>query len=110
MGGAFQPACKQITVVIGDNEPQAIRDIEASLNNKVPLVVVRGTPLTDQICDLLDNKDGTEAPRHQPEMAEWGASNQQIIKRVVHSGKAVATVNSSEEVASVIHLLLTISV
>ena len=47
MGGAFKPECKQITVVIGDNEPQAIRDIEASLNNKVPVVVVRGTPLTD---------------------------------------------------------------
>ena len=63
MGGSLAPPCKMLTVVIGDNEQSAMRDIEASLNAQIPIVVVRGTPLTDQICDTLDIKTGKEAPR-----------------------------------------------
>ena len=47
MGAAGAPACKAVTVVIGDNEAQALRDIEASMNMKIPVVVVRGTPMTN---------------------------------------------------------------
>mmetsp|Transcript_26108 Transcript_26108/g.32624 ORF Transcript_26108/g.32624 Transcript_26108/m.32624 type:complete len:155 (+) Transcript_26108:652-1116(+) len=47
MGASGSPPCKMITVIIGDNEAQAMRDIEASMNMKVPIIVVRGTPLTD---------------------------------------------------------------
>ena len=58
MGGQNAPPCKMVTVVMGDNEPQAIRDIEASLNMRIPVIVVRGSYLTDQICDQLDMKTG----------------------------------------------------
>ncbi len=55
-----------------------MRDIEASLNAKIPIVVVRGTPLTDQICDLIDAKDGSEEPRHQSDAPVWGATDEKV--------------------------------
>lgn len=55
-------------------------------------------------------KKGDEAPRHQSETALWGETNEKVITRLVHSGRAVATANNSEELASVIHLLLMISI
>ena len=66
MGGSVAPSCKMLTVVIGDNEQSAIRDIEASMNANIPIVVVRGSTLSNQICDTLDAKTGNEVPRHQP--------------------------------------------
>ena len=47
MGGSVAPPCKMVTVVIGDNEQSAMRDIEASMNANIPIVVVRGSPLTN---------------------------------------------------------------
>ena len=64
MGGSIAPPCKMVTVVTGDNEEQAIRDIEASLNAKIPLVVIRGSTLTDQLCDLIDGRGEAETVRH----------------------------------------------
>ena len=64
MGGSVSPSCKMLTVVIGDNEQAAIRDIEASLNARIPIVVIRGSPLSNQICDTLEAKTGAEVPRH----------------------------------------------
>ena len=74
------------------------------------MIVVRGSYLTDQICDQLDMKNGSEAPRHQSEGALWGESDEKVITRCVHSGRAVAVANNSEELTSVIHLLLTVSI
>ena len=110
MGGSVAPSCKMLTVVIGDNEESAIRDIEASMNARIPIVVVRGSPFCNQICDQLESKTGKEVPRHQPDGPVWGASEQQVLMRLVHSGKAVASSDNSEEAASTVHLLLTISI
>ena len=103
MGGSLAPPCKILTVVIGDNEQSAVRDIEASLNARIPVVVVRGTELTDRICDTLDARRADEAPRHQPDGPVWGAPESKVLLRLMHSGKAVATSDNSEEVASTVH-------
>ena len=60
MGGSVSPSCKMLTVVIGDNEASTYRDIEASMNARIPIVVVRGSPLANQICDGLEAKRGDE--------------------------------------------------
>lgn len=86
-----------------------MRDIEASLNARIPVVVIRGSTMTNQICDMLDTKHGDEVPRHQPDGPVWGADDSQVFLRLIHSGKAVASADNSEEAASIIHLLLTIS-
>ena len=79
------------------------------MNAKIPVVVVRGSDLSNQICDMLDSKSGDDVPRHQPEGPVWNASDKDVMLRLVHSCKAVPSSNSSEEAASIIHLLLTIS-
>jgi len=43
------PPCKMITVVIGDNEAGALADIESSLNSKIPIVILQGSPLSNMI-------------------------------------------------------------
>ena len=64
MGGSIAPPCKIVTVVVGDNRESAIRDIEASMNAKIPVIVIRGSPLCDQICEILDQRGQSEVPRH----------------------------------------------
>jgi len=64
MGASYVPPCKMVTVVLGDNEPSALRDIEASMNAKIPVVVIRGSPLCNQICEQLEAKHGKEVQRH----------------------------------------------
>ena len=46
-GHAWQnaPACRTVTVVLGDNEDSAMADIENSLNNQIPIIVLEGSPL-----------------------------------------------------------------
>lgn len=39
--------CKAVTVVLGDNEESAIRDIETSLNAKIPIIVIEGSKLAE---------------------------------------------------------------
>ena len=86
MGASFVRPCKIVTVVLGDNEPSALRDIEASLNAKIPLVIIRGSSLCNQVCDQLEAKHGKEVPRHQPSAPVWGATKNQVMLRLIHSG------------------------
>ena len=50
MGSSVAPPCKLVTVVVGDNDPSAIRDIEASMNANIPVIVLRGSHLSNNIC------------------------------------------------------------
>ena len=49
LGGSQAPPCKIVTVVLGDNEASAIGDIEASLNHQIPVIVLQGSKLCDEL-------------------------------------------------------------
>ena len=40
---------------MGDNPESAIRDIELSLNHGVPIVVVRGSQMSEKLAEMIDN-------------------------------------------------------
>jgi len=47
--GESAPACKIITVVLGDNTEQSLRDLVHALNNQHPIVILEGSALCDEI-------------------------------------------------------------
>ena len=50
------PPCKIVTIVMADDdEDQAIRDIELSVNLKIPVIVLEGSPLSNAIISLHKN-------------------------------------------------------
>ena len=106
IGKVQLPPCKLVTVVMGDNNQSALRDIEASLNLNVPIVVLEGSELCQSLAQLV--KDQTEKVENTD--VEWGGSKDQIIARLARSSKVVVCENQSETIAQVVHLLLTISV
>lgn len=55
-GSSNAPPCKVITVVIGDNEAQALADIEWALNNKLSIIVIDGSPLSKAIMSELQKR------------------------------------------------------
>lgn len=52
-GNQQAPQCKMITVMIGDNEQSALADVESAMNNKMPIVVLGGSPLCNEINEKL---------------------------------------------------------
>jgi len=74
-------------------------------------VFVEGSELSNEfILCLQDNAVGNEEPAGE---ATNGASKEELIPRIMRAaakGKVTYTANDSEELAQVIHLLLTISV
>jgi len=55
-GSTNAPQCKILTVVIGDNEPQAVADMEMAMNMKLPIMVLEGSPLCNSICSELHKR------------------------------------------------------
>jgi hypothetical protein len=49
LGNVTFPQQKIVTVVFGDNEQQALKDIEVSLNLNIPVIVVEGSALTNDL-------------------------------------------------------------
>lgn len=72
--------------------------------------MIRGSELSNQICENVEEKGLSEVPRHQPNSAVWGAPENDVLLRLCHSGKVIPSSDSSEEAASIIHLMLTISI
>ena len=38
-----------VTLILGDNEDSAMADIEIAVNNQVPVIVLAGSPLCNEI-------------------------------------------------------------
>ena len=55
IGHIQQPACKIVTVVMGDNMESAVRDIEMSLNLNIPIIIVRGSEFSDMIIEKVQS-------------------------------------------------------
>lgn len=106
-GSTAAPPCKMITVVIGDNEPQALADIEASLNNKMPVIVLSGSPLCLSITTELSKRK--ENPKANDSF-KLGDTKAKIIERLIRYNRVVMSSDNSEDIASCVHFLLTISI
>lgn len=95
---------------MGDNEQQALRDIEVALNNQASIIIVEGSPLCNEIKEHLQVNSCKKGEQDEPTN---GATKEEIIQRLrkaAANGKVIPAANDSEETACVVHLLLTISV
>ena len=101
------PQCKMVTVVIGDNETDALSDIESAMNTKMPIIVLSGSPLCNEINETLSRR--TELP-HANDSFKIGEARADVLERLNAYSRVVSAKDSSEEIASLVHLLLTISI
>lgn len=110
LGSVSFPQQRIVTVVMGDNEQSAIRDIETSLNLQIPIVIVEGSTFSNELVAKLknnpkSNKDGDSVTQQ--------ATRDKVIDRLLIAAakrKVIPSANCSEELACVIRLLLTISI
>lgn len=70
------PPCKTICVVIGDNEAQALGDMEVAMNYKMAIMVLDGSQLSKTILQALSSRK--ENPKTQ-DSVELGQSKEQIL-------------------------------
>ena len=101
-----------MTVIIGDNEASAIRDIETSLNHQIPVIVLQGSKLSNEISDSI-SKNGlptVEEKDVQRSSYTVGAPKEHVLERLYKCGKVVSCKNDSEDIAALIHLFLTVAV
>ena len=106
-GVSQAPSCKMVTVIVGDNEVQALADIEASLNNKNPIVILSGSPLCNSINAQLSKRK--ENPKAN-DTFKIGDTKDKMIERLLKYSRVVMSSDNSEDIASVVHFLLTISI
>lgn len=55
LGSVSFPQQRIVTVVMGDNEQSALRDIETSLNLQIPIVIVEGSSFSNELVAMLKN-------------------------------------------------------
>jgi hypothetical protein len=97
-------------VVNGDNEASALRDIENALNMQLPIVVLEGSDLGNKISQQWHASLGEIKDHSEQDQPDTNGSKDMILYRLLKHGKLVCSTDSSEEVASIVHLLLTITV
>lgn len=110
LGSNSLPHQKMVCVVMGDNESQALRDIEIALNNQINIIIVEGSPFCDEFREHLKTNPFKKGELNE---ATDGAQREALMSRLLKAaanGKVIAAANDSEEVACVVHLLLTISI
>ena len=84
-----------VTVLVGDND-ECSTDLARSIQHGIPIVLLEGSPLCDSI--LAASKDPT---------LKLPALHAECI-RILKSTKYIVCPNSSEELASLVHLMLTV--
>jgi hypothetical protein len=105
-GGSGAPPCKYICVVIGDNEASALADIETAMNQKLSIIVIDGSSLSKTILQELAKRKENPKP---DDKVEVGQSKDQILQRLYGYNRVVPCKDNSEDAASIVHLLLTIT-
>lgn len=96
-----------LCVVIGDNEPQAVADMEMAMNMKLPIMVLEGSQLCNQISQELQNRDENPV---SVDAFYLGQSKEEVVWRLLNYNRVVPCKNNSEDAASIVHLLLTITI
>jgi len=88
--------CKIVTIVMGDLE-QCTSDILLSIQNKLPIIVVPGSPISDAIMKTIGGQKGELSPQLE----------QAIGSKDAH----IYTMddNNSEDIAALLHFFLTVT-
>lgn len=106
-----------VTLLLGDN-PYCFRDIEMvkivklsrielqSLNLKIPIVVLEGTQMANELFDLKEELSGEEV--NEEEEMQTNRSKKEVMSRLAKS-RFIRCKESSEDLASIIHLLLAVT-
>lgn len=101
------PPCKIVCVIIGDNEIQALADMEAAMNNKYPIIILNGSVLCQMLAQKVKERKVDPKPN---DMFKMGDSKDKIIERFLRYSRVAISSDNSEDIASVVHFLLTISI
>lgn len=102
------PPCKYICVVIGDNEQTTLPDIEMAMNHKIPLIVINGSSFAMELTEVL-KKANPQPFIPKANKVLVGQTRAQIMDRLRIYTTAIACPDSSEDAASIIHFMLTIT-
>ena len=43
-----------VSVVVGDNEQQSLADMEMAMNNKIPIIILTGSPMCTTLAKTLN--------------------------------------------------------
>lgn len=93
-----QLSCKLLTVLLGDNQASSLKDLEHTLALNLPLIIMEGSDLAKEIFAVTD---GTAQPT--------GSSARREIISKVAKRHYVRCKESSEDLASIVHLMLAVT-
>ena len=74
----------------------------------IPIILLEGSSLSKQISDQGDGEE--KASTGEKDEPTAGAEKDAVLRRLAKFGKVVPCKDNSETVASLIHLLVTISI
>jgi len=77
---------------------------------QLPIVVLEGSDLGNKISQQWHASLGEIKDNSEVDQPDTGGSKDMVLYRLLKHGKLVCSTDSSEEVASIVHLLLTITV
>ena len=94
---------------MGDN-PYCHKDVEIAMNNKLPMVVVDGSSMSTEILELREEVGGfpVEEEGEGGEPAT-GMSKDALIQKLGRNYPFIRSKESSEDLASIVHLMLAVS-
>jgi hypothetical protein len=81
--------------------------MEMAMNMKLPIMVLEGSPLCNLICQELNKRKENPEPYDQFFL---GQTKDEVLWRIQQYSRVVPCKNNSEDAASIVHLLLTISI
>ena len=92
---ANNPRCKIVVVLLGDND-ECLGDLEFALDNKLPVIVTRGSELCEEIIKYL-TIEGYELQKPY------------LFRYLQNGHYYILGSNNSEEIASFLHFFLTVT-
>jgi len=93
---------------VGDN-PSAIKEAELAVQMDIPLIILEGSALCDKLNPSENKEKKPPAPANAKIEKELTRLNPEQVSKV-SKARTFKCPDSSEDLASLIHLLLTISV
>jgi hypothetical protein len=86
------PQCKIVQIVLGE-EASCLEEIKIGVEMKLPIIIVKGSPLCDKIIGYLNHKETMYNER---------------VERILDEGKFYILDNDkSEDIAGFVHFFLT---
>ena len=111
--GSSSPACKIVTILIGDN-PDAFKEAEHSLKCGYPVIILEGSKLNSHIFGENveeEKKDPNEIVPYNFRRKRDPIKNIEKTRlEFVREAKYFRCPDSSEELACLVHLLLTVTI